>query len=132
AFAEVGDLLVLAAERAEGRRIDLAARALVALGSKYLARNGIELDADLVQRPGGAINNGVDKTDRHRVGVQHLRRNFAPPLAEKLESVAGIVAYSDSRPSTKDEGAPSDIRRIVALADDAGVQVAHAILSVIR
>jgi hypothetical protein len=39
AFAQVRDLLVFAAERAEGRGIDLAPRALVALGSKYLARN---------------------------------------------------------------------------------------------
>src|SRR4029077_7292928 len=125
AFAEVGDLLVLAAERAEGRRIDLAARALVALGSKYLARNGIELDADLVQRPGGAIDNGVDKTDRHRVGVQRLRRNFAQPLTEKIEGFAGIVPYRDQRLRTEDESDIGDVGRTFSFADDAGVQVAH-------
>src|ERR1700722_9389829 len=48
AFAQVRDLLVFPAERAEGRRIDLAPRALVALDSKDLARDGIELVSDLV------------------------------------------------------------------------------------
>ena len=63
-----------------------------------LARNTrlaveFELDADFVQRPGGAINNRVDKTDRHRVGVQRLRWDFAQPLTEELEGFAGIVAH---------------------------------------
>ena len=104
---------------------------MVALGSKDLACDGIELDADLVERPGGAINNRVNKTDRHRVGVQHLRRDFAQPLTEELEGFARIVAYSDKRFRTEDEGDASDIRRIFSLADDAGLQVAHAILGVI-
>ena len=131
AFAQVRDLLVLAAERVEGLGIDPAARALVALGSKRPARDGIELDADLVQRPGGAIDNGVDKTDRHRVGVQRLGRNFAQPLAEELEGVAGIVAHGDQRFRTEDEGDVSDVGRAFRFADDAGVQVAHAIFGVV-
>ena len=91
-----------------------------------------ELDADLVQRPGGAINDGVDKTDRHCIGMQRLRRNFAQPLTEELEGVSGIVADGDERFRTKDEGDASDVRRILGLADHAGVQVANAILGVIR
>lgn len=106
-------------------------RALVALGSKDLACDGIELDADLVQRPGGAIDNGVDKTDRHGVGVQRLRRDFAQSLTEKLEGLAGIVAYGDKRFGTEDEGDVGDVGRAFGFADDAGVQIAHAIFGIV-
>ena len=90
-----------------------------------------ELVSDLVQRPGGAIDNGVDKTDRHRVGVQRLGRDFAQPLTEKLEGFAGIVAYGDECFRTEDEGDVGDVGRAFGFADDAGVQIAHAIFGIV-
>ena len=57
--------------------------------------------------------------------------NSAQPLTEKLEGFAGIVAHSDKRLRTQDEGDVSDVGRTFCFANDAGVQVAHAIFSIV-
>ena len=101
------------------------------MARKTPASDGIELVSDLVQRPGGAIDDGVDKPDRHRVRMQRLGRNFCQPLTEEIEGFAGIVANSDQRFGTEDEGDVSDVRRPFSFADDAGVKVAHAIFGIV-
>ena len=57
---------------------------------------------------------------------------FTQLLTEELEGVARIVAQGDERLRREDEGDLRDVRRILSLADYAGVQVANAILGVIR
>ena len=53
------------------------------------------------------------------------------PLTEELEGFAGIVAYSDKRLGAEDESDVGDVGRAFGFADDAGVQVAHAIFGII-
>src|SRR5271166_4275701 len=131
AFAQVRDLLVRAPERVEGGRIDPAAAALVALGPEDGASDRIELLAYLVERASGAVDDGVDETDRHRVGMKRRRARLAELLPEELERVAGIIAHRDQRGRGQNEGDAGNVGRILRLADKAGVEVAHPILGAI-
>ena len=83
-------------------------RALVAPGPKpRLAIN--RLGADLVQRP-GERSNGVDKTDRHRVGCITCVE-FCQPLTEKIQKLRRDRSVRDQRLRTEDESDIGDVGR---------------------
>ena len=106
--------------------------ALVALGPEDGAGDPVEALAGFGQRAGGTVESGVDEADRNRIREERLSRRPAELLREEVERFHRMIAHGDQRRRANDERDAGDVGRVLRFADEEGVQVANAILRIVR